>query len=556
MNVNKIPNGITMNSGTPNTLFLASAPDSITAGNLIANGGTLQNSLNAADAKLTLNSEGTTATVGPITWTAAMNDDWSDFINWNPTVVPTSSDDVIIPNILNSPIIYGDEGVTIKNITIDPASTININSGGSLIATGTASGNVTYKRALTSNWHLISSPLSSETFEDLIASTTFAAGNGTNIGIAPYKNDGTAWNYLTSASSGAITSGQGFSVKLAVGGDLNFVGGINTSTVTYAITQATNTLNLIGNPYASYINLGSFFSDNPTGPVLSEATIWLWNQATNSYDLKMSGTDAGFQIAPGQAFFVSAGANTDVTFDVANQSHQTDTFQRNSRTEIQLTTTENEVSRSTKLYYIEGTTTGFDDGYDGSLFGGADYNFALFTELVSDNQGKKLAIQSLPDSDFETTVVPVGLIAKAGKEITFSAYTKNLPTGIDVYLEDRINGAFTNLSEENYKVTIKDAANGIGQFYVHTTSQRLSINSERLENVSIYKTDATTLRIAGLQGKHASIKVYTILGKQVFNSTFQANGVKDVSLPKLVAGVYLVELQTEKGTLNKKIVLE
>ncbi|TYP98005.1 putative secreted protein (Por secretion system target) [Tenacibaculum adriaticum] len=503
------------------------------------------------------NSSDVNITITGFTWTAAINDDWSEPINWANGIIPTSSDDVVIPNIINSPIIYGVEGITVKNISIDPASTITVNSGGSLIATGTASGNITYKRTLTSNWHLVSSPLANETFEDIIANNALASGTGTNIGIAPYKNDGTAWNYLTSASNGTITPGQGFSVKLTSAGNLNFVGSINTNTVTYPITQATNTLNLIGNPYASYINLGNFFSDNPTGPVLSEATIWLWNQATGNYDLKMSGTDAGFQIAPGQGFFVSAGANTNVTFDAANQSHQTDTFQRNSRTEVNLTITENNISKSTKLYYINGTTTGFDNGYDGSLFGGTDYNFALFTELISDNQGKKLAIQSLPNSDFETTIVPVGLIAEAGKEITFSANAMNLPSGVDVYLEDRINGAFSNLSKDTYKVTLNSAANGIGQFYLHTTSQRLSSEDiiKNISNVSIYKSSNQEITITGLQAK-ANVSVYSILGKELVTTAINSNGISKVSLPTLPTGVYIVKLNSNLGEITKKIILE
>ena len=42
----------------------------------------------------------------------------------------------------------------------------------------------------------------------------------------------------------------------------------------------------------------------------------------------------------------------------------------------------------------------------------------------------------------------------------------------------------------------------------------------------------------------------------MFNSSFKTNGVKDISLPSLATGVYIVQLETEAGNLNKKIVLE
>ena len=40
------------------------------------------------------------------------------------------------------------------------------------------------------------------------------------------------------------------------------------------------------------------------------------------------------------------------------------------------------------------------------------------------------------------------------------------------------------------------------------------------------------------------------------SSTIKANGVNELALPKLTKGVYIVQLETETGTLNKKIVLE
>jgi hypothetical protein len=40
------------------------------------------------------------------------------------------------------------------------------------------------------------------------------------------------------------------------------------------------------------------------------------------------------------------------------------------------------------------------------------------------------------------------------------------------------------------------------------------------------------------------------------NTSFNANGAKEISLPNLAAGIYIVQLETQSGKLNKKIVLE
>lgn len=76
----------------------------------------------------------------------------------------------------------------------------------------------------------------------------------------------------------------------------------------------------------------------------------------------------------------------------------------------------------------------------------------MYTKLTEDdNSNKKLAIQALPNSDIEDTVIPIGIIAKTDNELSFSVKTLNLNESIDIYLEDRINNTFTNLSRKPIK---------------------------------------------------------------------------------------------------------
>ena len=108
----------------------------------------------------------------------------------------------------------------------------------------------------------------------------------------------------------------------------------------------------------------------------------------------------------------------------------------------------------------------------------------------------------------------------------------------------------------DYTVALTETLNGIGRFYIHTTQSSLTIKNAFLENVSLYKINANTIRITGLQKSKTNIKIFNIIGKKVLNTSFTSNGVKDIILPKFALGVYVVKLQTEKGTLNKKIILE
>ncbi len=484
------------------------------------------------------------------TWSGSTNNDWATATNWISNSSPSITDNVVIPaGLTNYP--TATSAVTVNSVLI--------NSGASLIAQDAFTASITYNRNLptTDNWYLVSSPVSGESIEDLISNFTFASGTGANIGFSTFNNTGAAWTYASAASTGNIVNGKGYSVRLATPGNIGFTGTANTSDVTFALTQGTNNFNLVGNPFTASINSTTFLTNETAN---MELTFWMWNGT--SYDTRTTGTHPNFKIAPGQAFFVEAKTTNNVTFTEALQSHETtDTFQKNSNTrpELKLTLSDGTQSRKLEVFYIEGTTKGFDNGFDGKMFGGVAENFSLYSELLAENVGVKYAVQSLPNSDFENMVVPVGIKAAAGKEITFSAEAMNLPDGINVYLEDRTANTVTLLSEANatYKVTLTESLDGIGRFYLHTkASGVLSTPDVTLNNISIYSPAKSTLRIAGVSQGKASVKIYSVLGKQVFANTYNTTGVIDMNLPTLTTGLYVVQLETEKGTLNKKITLE
>jgi hypothetical protein len=154
-------------------------------------------------------------------------------------------------------------------------------------------------------------------------------------------------------------------------------------------------------------------------------------------------------------------------------------------------------------------------------------------------------------------VIPVGVKAAANKEIIISAEALNLPEDVNVFLEDKQTNTFTRLDEanSNYKITLTENLDGIGRFYLHTTSSDLSTNDGRQNHISIYKTNNFTLRIVGLSEGAANIKLYNILGKEMMRAAFTSQAVKEIYLPKLAAGIYIVQLKTAAGTINKKIIL-
>ena len=453
-------------------------------------------------------------------------------------------------------------------LTVSDGSTLNTNGFVTLkstaaktatiapIGTGVINGNVTYSRNLpTSNWYLVSSPVVGETYDNAYVAANSLAINGANNAIASYLSASNTWSYMQTNGGSTFAAGTGYSVRRATGagaGNISFTGTINTSDVSVG---ALTGYNLLGNPFTSYLNGVSFINGNSAN--IDGSQIWVWNQANGNYDVKNLVTT--IDLAPAQGFFVNTTGSATVNMAKSYQQSTGSAFQKTAKTEVQLLMTDGTNNRYAKVFYLDNGTTGFDNGYDGETFGGVANSVDVFTHLVTNSVGKKYQVQSLPNSDFENMVVPAGIKAAAGKEITFSAEAINLPDGIKVYLEDRTANSVTLLSEANatYKVTLGESLDGIGRFYLHTkASGVLSTSEVALDNISIYSPAKSTLRIAGLTQGKASVKIYSVLGKQVFANTYNTTGVIDMNLPTLATGLYVVQLATEKGTLNKKITLE
>ncbi len=492
------------------------------------------------------------------TWNGSVSNEWENPTNWT-AGVPTAIVNAIIPDVLNAPIISNSTNNTVNDLIIDEPEGLTINSGGSLIVNGISTGNVTYQRNLPSeNWYLVSSPVSGETYDNDFVSANNLAINGQNNAIATYTTLNNTWSYMQTGAVTNFITGKGYSVRRATGqgaGTISFTGNINTTNITITPNNSGSGFNLIGNPFTSYVNNETFINDNSAN--ISGNQIWVWNSQTSYYDVK--NLIETIVLAPAKGFFVKATTSANLNFAKFRQVKTGDVFQKSIKNEIKLNITDGTHSRFTKIYYLYNATTGFDNGYDGETFGGIENTLDVFTHLVANSEGKKYQVQSLPNSDFENMVVPVGVKAVTGKEITFSVESMNIPDGINVYLEDKTANTVTLLSEANatYKVTLTDALDGIGRFYLHTKSSGvLGIDTIALNNISIYSIDASTLRIAGLSEGKASVKIYSIHGKQVFETSFNATAVKDMQLPKLASGIYVVHLVSEKGILQKKIMFE
>lgn len=489
-------------------------------------------------------------------WVGSQSSDFHKKGNWaNSTRRNLYCDNVTIPNT----------GVTNYPESFSPINlrSIKFKSGAKLKAGKSCNARVRYEReSSTTNWYLIGSPLSGHVFDDDFIDAYDIPTAGTDRGFAKYLTPSDSWDYLQTGSSFTSEPGVGYSIKRDLtDGPITFTGSLITDDVTCAVLKSGCGYNLLSNPFTTNIRSQDLLQDN-TSELVMEA-VWLWNQEEDNYEVYVADDD--FIIAPTQGFLVKARNNANVTINKSTRClNCSGTFQKQAKSEVILNMTDGDKNRIAKIYYKDDATTGFDNGSDGRTYHGTNNPLDIYTHLLTDSDfagfnsaGMKFQVQSLPNTDHENMVVPLGITAAAGKEITINAVVNNLPTDVRVFLEDRENNTFIDLSEEDFTFTVNNPLNGVGRFYIHTkTSTALSTETVEInpDYINIYSNSQNVLTIAGLQGE-ANVNLFSIQGKKVLSSKINSTGLSTLQLPKLSKGIYIVRLDDKKMQLSKKIVI-
>ncbi|WP_299710380.1 leucine-rich repeat protein [uncultured Tenacibaculum sp.] len=535
-------------------------------------------------------------------WSGANGTNWTDTGNWNENLIASTSQNVVIPNVVTSPVISSgiiaemndlsieefssfsieDNGATIVNGDLNSAETITINSSattsGTFIVKGTANGTVIFEKSglLANEWSLITAPVSGQSIKDFVEDTANDIRVNTTVtpnryAVAYYddsKAEGSKWVYYTTDDLASNTisfeKGKSYIVSRATNGSILFTGNMETTDVDVNVNE--DQWNTIGSPYTAYLPINANSDNNFIQENLSKLdplyqSVYIWDASQNKYIAKTL-LDTDTSLNAGQGFLIKT--NTGVSSITFKESHRlpnatTTTLSRSrNRSSIRLIANQNDVQVTTKINYINNTTKGLDPGYDIGNFKGA--SFDVFTHLVEGNENTDFTVQSLPDSDYETTVIPIGLQSDAGKEISLTVDTDNIPANLNVYLEDTATGKFINLTKEKpytFKTTSK--LEGIGRFYLHTSSKILNTEDEieLTQNVEIVKSGKQEITIQGLaKNKQVTVSLYSVLGNEVYKKVAISQGILTIQPNRLDTGVYIVKVESLQGTITKKVIFK
>ncbi len=492
-----------------------------------------------------------------------------------------------------SDLVFLDSGTTFTN-----QGQVNMYSSSALFSSFVLSGTYSdsdwdkftkYSRHIASTgngWDLIGSPLENQSISDFQTSNEDIATNGSAYAIGTYTNTseaasaGTTWtNYTSSTIGGAgnFTLGVGYQMATGGGSEVFFEGEVKTSNVSVLVTTNEEgstaasdgtKFALIANPYASYVDVTSFLNAHKTSQLhAGHIAVYGWDgSAYDTYSLASPGNN----IAPGQGFMIGVkgadGTQQTITFTNAMKTasgsgdyHQADPME-DDRAELFINLNHNGSDKETKLFFLEQGTDGLNPGYDAATMDIG--NYSIYSRLVADDQGLNMDHQSLAYSEmWDNKVIPMGVNAIAGEEITLSISHTTTPAELNIYLEDAIEGTMTDIKAGDYTLTPASDINGVGRFFIHTTADTMSneevVSTSMLNAFKEVNADYITLEGLATQSNNINVSLYNILGRKVLNTSLSNNmNTQTISTLGMASGIYVIELESGNDRLTKKLIIQ
>ncbi len=529
-----------------------------------------------------------------VTWDGSTSTDWADASNWIDDILPTSTDNVLIPDEINDPVITS--FARVKSIEIEASATVTITShslkvnfntqmdGNMTIASGASfmplgeingAGTATVHRSTTfgdaeGKYSVIGSPITT--------------GNTSSLGGIVYKYDETiAYDPIFTQGAnrfivvGAEAMEIGDAYFSANTGDITFVGTPNSGDISQALFYDSDNdggtskagFNLVSNPYTAAISYDALYAGNPD----IKTGMYFWDDGGSDVESRdnsdyivvtsMGAAGGGSNrtanwdgyIRSTQGFFVKAngGANDSLHFTPSMMDFNNNSDAGYFRTEKPITMrfalTGNDMYNDILIGFKEDASLGFDAAYDAEKLQGNN-NFQFYSRM----EEAIYAIQALPNLTEEITVGLGFDISEAG---SYNLELIDAATyGFNIYLKDNLLNKLIDLSETvSYTFETYAIANSERFSLVFSPNAVLAIEDEIISNEMIVFSNAAGLNVRMSQKlKNAKVKIFNINGtlvKEVSQVNF--NGT-DWTTSFHQEGLFIITVQSEGQLMIKKFV--
>jgi hypothetical protein len=234
-----------------------------------------------------------------------------------------------------------------------------------------------------------------------------------------------------------------------------------------------------------------------------------------------------------------------------------DQYRNNSTAEIErmYLTLKNEtygLKSSMLIGFTENASEGFDSGYDAK-------RLATPISLYSVLDDMELAIQGR--SSFNTDqIIPLGFRTQIEEEQSFTISLESLEGDListaTAYLLDNLLHTITNLSENSYSFSSNES-NQKDRFVIVFEEDQLGINELSLGSISLYPNPTKdVVNINSPLAPISSIEVFDLRGRKVDAIKIDYQNSYQLNIERLKTAVYFIKINTEQGTITKRIIKE
>ena len=421
---------------------------------------------------------------------------------------------------------------------------------------------------------------------DFVPNPAVAAADPTAENWA--DDDGNNWvNY-----SGAINPGEGYILLPQAAATVpdnavyNFIyddGTLNNGVITFdaGYNGSQNaSANVTANPYASAIDAEAFIAANSA---VTGNTIYFWNHINkpsasyagyneanyNMGDISMyvatvggtaaaNGGDAPTQyIASGQGFGFKAVAAGTVTYQndqrvVGNNTGYKSFDASKVRVWLNVNNDTYKLGSQMLVAFMEGATADFENEFAAKRL---STPVSLFSTVAT---GEQLTIQAREAFDMSAQI-QVGFRSQIEENQLFTISLADielgtLATDVDVFIEDQVTGAVTNLSAGNYSFAA-DAGLDDDRFLVFFEEKVLSTDDNQINNLNVVPNPTTGMvRVVAPSATIEAVEVRDIRGRLITNKTYTVTESVELDLTGLDTAIYFVKVFTTEGTIVKRVI--
>jgi len=397
------------------------------------------------------------------------------------------------------------------------------------------------------NWY-ISSPLTAATSNTI----TTATGNG-----LVYYN-GSTW--VDEGATMEVMKGY-IAKSPAQNTTINFTGG-TLNTGDKSVTNLPSGFNLVGNPYASYVDFAQATKTNVTN------SIWYRSKKDGAYNFHTYNVTGGISVKDGtaiippmQSFWIkTTSATNEFGFTNNMRSHQDQSVVSNrlkarkadTQQLLRLQVSNGTYNDEAVIYFNENAQNGFDNYDSPKMFNNISVVPEIFTQIASE----KLVINGMKEIPYNVEL-PLGFTTLQANQFSISAKEfKNFDTDVRIILKDKSANPVveTDLTEgQSYSFYADATPVSTSKFslILRSPSVTTGLDGYKPIDARVYVSDKNKINIE--TDTQCNFVIYDLVGSTV---TSGITGDASLSNKTFNKGIYIVRLNTPASDFSAKVIIE